>query len=158
MTIPRIYQACQLTENTVVELDSPAAHHLISVLRKKVAAEIILFNGQGGEFIAEIIAIETRQAKVKIKEFIDKNIEAPIDIHLGQVISRGEKMDYTLQKSVELGVNKITPLFSQRCGVKLNAQRIEKRMQHWQQIVISACEQSGRTIIPTNRCVHLRPG
>ncbi len=69
-------------------------------------------------------------------------------IHLGQAISRGERMDYTLQKSVELGVQIITPLFTERCGVDLQGERLEKRMQHWQQVIISACEQSGRCYIP----------
>ena len=75
-------------------------------------------------------------------------IESPLHIHLGQVMSRGEKMEFTIQKSIELGVSLITPLFSERCGVKLDAERLQKKIQQWQKIAIAACEQSGRNVIP----------
>jgi 16S rRNA (uracil1498-N3)-methyltransferase len=77
--------------------------------------------------------------------------ESPLNLHLGQVISRGEKMEFTIQKSIELGVNTITPLFSERCGVKLDGERLEKKLQQWQKIAIAACEQCGRNRIPEIR-------
>ncbi|WP_177342069.1 RsmE family RNA methyltransferase, partial [Klebsiella variicola] len=85
-----------------------------------------------------------KQVLVNITERVENSIESPLDLHLGQVISRGDKMEFTIQKSVELGVTTITPLLSERCGVKLDEKRFEKKIQQWQKIAISACEQCGR--------------
>lgn len=149
MRQPRIYQNQVLQLNTPIELSADAAHHIGSVLRMKPQQAICLFNGNGGEYHGEIFTVAKKKISVHLTEFIDKSIESPLSIHLGQGISRGEKMDFTVQKSVELGVKEITPLFSERCGVKLNADRLEKKWQHWQQVAISAAEQSGRTEITT---------
>lgn len=148
MRIPRIYQATELAEQTLLILDEEAANHIVRVLRLGIDASLIIFNGQGGEYEAVITEISKRQVQVKLKSFIQKNNESPLIIHLGQVISRGEKMDFTIQKAVELGVTEITPLFSERCEVKLSQERWEKKLNHWQKIIINACEQSGRTILP----------
>lgn len=144
----RIYQKTFLQPQQEVDLDANASHHLARVLRARIHDEVILFNGEGGEYLGTIIYIDKKTVRVFIKEFIDKNNASPLNLYLAQGISRGEKMDYTIQKSVELGVKKIYPLLTERCNVKLDEERREKRFQHWQSIMISACEQSGRTDIP----------
>lgn len=148
MRIPRIFHSSQLNINQQLALDEEAANHVGRVLRMQNGQEIILFDGSGAQFPARILTSSKKSVEVEILEKIEKNIESPLDLHLGQVISRGDKMEYTIQKSVELGVNSITPLISDRCGVKLNAERFDKKLQQWQKIAIAACEQSGRNIIP----------
>lgn len=131
-----------------VNLDSNASQHICAVLRLKTGAPLLIFNGQGGQYQAKIIAINKINVTVQIATKQACNTESSLKIHLGQVISRGQKMDYTIQKAVELGVSEITPLFSERCGVKLDESRQQKRCQHWQQIAIHAAEQSGRERVP----------
>ena len=147
--ISRLYQNIPLSVNQQVTLDEKASHHLMTVLKRKVNDPVIIFNGQGGEYHGHITTISKRQVSVLLAHFQDNNVESKLHIHLGQAISRGDKMDLTLQKAVELGVTDITPLISERCGVRLSQQRFEKKMQHWQNIVISACEQCGRNTLPT---------
>jgi 16S rRNA (uracil1498-N3)-methyltransferase len=149
MSNPRIYQASIFTLHDSVKLSDDAFGHLIRVLRLKEGDQVVLFNGEEAfQYQAKLIDVSKKQAYAEIltKEIVDN--ESPLNIHLGQGISRGDRMDFTLQKSVELGVNTITPLFTERCGVKLNAERLEKKLQQWQKIVISACEQSGRASVP----------
>lgn len=148
MNLPRIYQACSLSPNSEIQLEQKVAHHLIHVLRLSIGNQFIIFNGEGGEYLAEIQSISKKTVTVHINKFIEKDIESSLKIHLAQGIPRGEKMDFILQKAVELGIDEFTPLFTQRCNVKLASERIEKRMQHWQGVIIAACEQSGRTYIP----------
>ncbi len=148
MRIPRIYQPTKLTTGESIELDSSASHHLTRVLRLKTSDNIILFNGEGGEYTAQL-HVENRKAFANIIEFQNISTESPLDITLLQGISKGERMDLAIQKAVELGVNKIVPVFCQRSVVNLKNDRAEKKHQHWQGIVINACEQSGRTILPT---------
>jgi 16S rRNA (uracil1498-N3)-methyltransferase len=149
MANPRIYQASIFTLHETVKLSDDAFGHLIRVLRLKEGDQVVVFNGdEAFQYQAKLINVSKKQAYAEIltKEVVDN--ESPLNIHLGQGISRGDRMDFTLQKSVELGVNTITPLFTERCGVKLNAERLEKKRQQWQKIVISACEQSGRARVP----------
>lgn len=144
----RIYQPTQLVSGETISLTPDAAHHLIKVLRLSTGEVIQVFNGEGGEYSATIASITKQQVSIQIGEYWARDVESPLQIHLGQAISRGEKMDYTIQKAVELGVTKITPLFTERCGVKLSQERWEKRLQHWRSIIISACEQCGRNRLP----------
>ncbi|NUF48875.1 16S rRNA (uracil(1498)-N(3))-methyltransferase [Gilliamella sp. ESL0250] len=144
----RIFQPFTIEQNSVITLDDNAFNHLIRVLRMKVGENIILFDGSNHIIPAVIQEINKKSVTVKTATRILDNRESPLEIHLGQVISRGEKMEFTIQKSVELGVSSITPLLSERCGVKLDESRLEKKVQQWQKIVISACEQCGRNIIP----------
>lgn len=148
MSIARIYQAVPLAVNQTLRLSDNASHHLARVLRVSVSDEITLFNGTGGEYQAIIMAIDKKAVQVEIKQFIKREAESPIRIDLAQGIARGEKMDYVVQKSVELGVKRIFPLITERCNVRLDNEREAKRVSHWQSVVISACEQSGRNIIP----------
>ncbi|CAG9295758.1 16S rRNA (uracil(1498)-N(3))-methyltransferase [Celerinatantimonas diazotrophica] len=150
MRIPRIYHPSQLATQQQVLLSDDATGHIARVLRLKEGHPVILFCGDGFDYAGEITTLTKRNVEVRLDSSNDKRqIESPLHIHLGQVISRGDKMDFTLQKSVELGVDEITPLLSARCGVKLPPERLEKKRQQWQKIVISACEQCGRAIIPT---------
>lgn len=151
MRIPRIYHPETLHLHHIVALQEDAAGHIGRVLRMKEGQEVLLFDGSGAQFPAEISEVSKKQVLVKVTQREENSSESPLDLHLGQVISRGEKMEFTIQKSVELGVNTITPLISERCGVKLDEKRFEKKLAQWQKIAISACEQCGRNIIPEIR-------
>ncbi|MCL1124064.1 16S rRNA (uracil(1498)-N(3))-methyltransferase [Shewanella surugensis] len=151
MRIPRIYHSSSLTVGQACPLDEEAAVHVGRVLRMDVGEQVSLFNGDGNEYLSEIQAASKKNVTVNVLSSVTNHSESPLNLHLGQVISRGDRMDFTLQKSVELGVNTITPLFSERCGVKLTGERLEKKIQQWQKIVISACEQSGRSQVPIVR-------
>ncbi|KZN48663.1 16S rRNA (uracil(1498)-N(3))-methyltransferase [Pseudoalteromonas luteoviolacea] len=147
MRIPHIYQPSDLIINQPTELSEDAVGHIARVLRMGEGDQVSLFNGQGGEYLATIESVSKKSVTVVPTDFIDKCTESPLKVHLGQGISRGEKMDFTIQKSVELGVSEITPLFTTRCGVKLSGDRLAKKHQQWQKIAISAAEQSGRNYI-----------
>ncbi|WP_435234676.1 16S rRNA (uracil(1498)-N(3))-methyltransferase [Psychromonas sp. PT13] len=147
MRNPRFYDPQTLTVSTEVELGDDAIQH-IRVLRLKAGNDITLFNGLGGQYNATLIDVQKRSCTVHINAFEQTYNESPLHLHLGQVISRGDRMEFVIQKAVELGVNEITPLISERCGVKINAERMQKKQQQWQKIAIAACEQSGRNIIP----------
>lgn len=151
MRVPRIYHPEFIHQLGALSLDEDAAGHVGRVLRMKEGQEVLLFDGSGAEFPATISEVTKKNVTVEISERIERSCESPLDLHLGQVISRGDKMEFTIQKSVELGVNTITPLISERCGVKLDAKRFEKKLAQWQKIAIAACEQSGRNIVPTIR-------
>ncbi|TDR74256.1 16S rRNA m(3)U-1498 methyltransferase [Photobacterium lutimaris] len=132
-------------------LSEDAANHVGRVMRMQAGQEVLLFDGSNAEFPAVITNASKKSVEVDIQARVENSVESPLDIHLGQVVSRGDKMEFTIQKSVELGVNTITPLISERCGVKLNAERFEKKLQQWQKIAISACEQCGRNTVPEIR-------
>lgn len=148
MRIPHIYQSSDLALNVTVQLDDDAAGHVGRVLRMQPGDTVSLFNGHGGEYLASLTEVGKKTVTATPFEFIDKNVESPLRVHLGQGISRGDKMDFTIQKSVELGITEITPLFTERCGVKLTGDRLEKKHQQWQKIAIAAAEQSGRNAVP----------
>lgn len=148
MRIPRIYHPERLTNITQCVLTEEAAHHVGRVLRMQVGEQLELFDGSNHIYPAVITEINKKQISVSLAPAIFDDRESPLIIHLGQVISRGERMEFTIQKSVELGVKVITPLWSERCGVKLDAERMDKKIQQWQKIAIAACEQCGRNIIP----------
>lgn len=151
MSVSRIYQNAPLAVGQSYSLDEDGAAHIGRVLRMQAGEQIGLFNGDGHDYLAEITQSSKKNVTVSILSSTENNSESPLDIHLGQVISRGDRMDFTIQKSVELGVTTITPLFSERCGVKLSGERLDKKIQQWQKIVISACEQSGRSFVPQVR-------
>jgi 16S rRNA (uracil1498-N3)-methyltransferase len=153
MRNPRIFQAQAFEVGQTQALNEDAFGHIVRVLRLKNGDDITLFNGiaeQVGyfEYQATLINVSKKTADVEITAKTLVENESPLNIHLAQGISRGDRMDFTLQKSVELGVNTITPIFTERCGVKLSGERLEKKHQQWQKIVISACEQSGRCAVP----------
>lgn len=133
----------------MIELEADAANHVGRVLRMNTGQQLELFNGDGSNYAATIIESSKRSVTVQIDHIEANASESAVHIHLAQGISRGDRMDFVLQKSVELGVTEITPLFTERCGVKLNGERLLKKQQQWQKIVIAACEQSGRSKVPT---------
>ena len=150
MRIPRIYQENNLlTAKSPFPLSPDAFQHLIKVLRCKIGHQIELFDGQGNQQSAQICTVEKKSATIELIGSPQSNAASALPIHLGQVLSKGERMDYALQKSVELGVSEITPLFSERCDVKLPSDRVEKKLQHWRKVVISACEQCRQNWLPT---------
>lgn len=151
MRIPRIYINAELSENQTLTLPDTSFQHLCKVLRLKSGHPLRVFNGQGGQYQATLCDVEKRSANIAIGEFEDLNNESAIKVTIGQTLSRGERMDYAIQKSVEAGVYAIQPLFSERCEVKLEDKRIEKRLAHWQQVAISAAEQCGRGVVPEVR-------
>jgi len=154
--IPRIYHPDPLMVGTEVVLQEQASRHVLRVLRLHAGAELILFDGRGGEYQARLGDGGPRQASADILAFTDIERESRLEIHLAQVIARGERMDQIIQKAVELGVQRITPLTSARCGVRLEPIKAAKRMAHWQGVITSACEQCGRNRLPRiDDCVDI---
>lgn len=145
--MPRFYVDFALSPDSVVELPDNVVRHL-NVLRVKNTEEIVLFNGNGKSYPAFPEVLEKRRASVRILREEAMDNESPLNITLVQAVSAAERMDFTLQKSVELGVAEIRPVISERCVVRLSGERAEKRVARWQEIVVSACEQSGRNIVP----------
>lgn len=145
--MPRFYVDFALSPDSVVELPDNVVRHL-NVLRVKNTEEIVLFNGNGKAYPALPEVLEKRRASVRILREEATDNESPLNITLVQAVSAAERMDFTLQKSVELGVAEIRPIISERCVVRLSGERAEKRVARWQEIVVSACEQSGRNIVP----------
>lgn len=148
MRTTRIFTESDLIVGESVLLDERASHHLGKVLRAKVGEHLLVFNGHGGQFTARIEAIGKKQVTVCIGEESQPNTESPLHTHLGIGISKGDRFDWALQKSTEMGVTVITPLLTERCEVRLKSDRLEKKIQHWKQILISACEQCGRNQVP----------
>ncbi|MBK8188221.1 MAG: 16S rRNA (uracil(1498)-N(3))-methyltransferase [Cellvibrio sp.] len=148
MRIPRIYidQALAITDSVL--LNENASHYLSKVLRMQEGRELIVFNGQGGEYSAQIKEIGKKQIAIQISQFSEGNRQSPLELHLAIGISRGERMDWVLQKATELGVTQIIPLITERTEVKIKGEKQDKKMQHWQQIIISACEQCQRNLLP----------
>lgn len=129
-----------------ISLPGNLVNYIVNVLRLNSGADIILFNNRGGEFSATLTGVSKRSVSAVINHFIEKNLESALKIHLFQGISRSERMDFSIQKAVELGVHSITPVFTQRSNAgKFTDKRLEKKHQHWQGVALSACEQSGRT-------------
>jgi len=149
MRIPKIYLPAVLNPNQSIELSEHAFQHTRKGLRMKQNAKLFLFDGKGNEYSAKLEQVNKKNAFAIINEKINTKIESNLSIHLGLGISKGERMDYAIQKAVELGVKEITPLFRENGVVNLDKKRIKKRLAHWQGIIVSACEQSGRSVLPT---------
>lgn len=150
MADPRIYIAdVELHAAATLRLPDPAFRHLVQVLRLRVGERFIAFDGCGGEFAAQLSDVGKREATATLGERISIERESSLDLTLAQCVSKGDRMDYTVQKAVELGVTRIVPLVSSRSVVKLDAERWDKKLDHWRGVVVSACEQSGRTRVPT---------
>lgn len=130
------------------ELPEAQAHYMARVLRLAVGAPVQLFDGSGVEFLGELVEVSKKAVFVEVHEQIAGLAESPLHLHLGQGLSRGERMDWAIQKATELGVSAITPIVSERCEVRLKDERADKRLAHWRQIAISACEQCGRSVLP----------
>ncbi|MDT8410288.1 MAG: 16S rRNA (uracil(1498)-N(3))-methyltransferase [Wenzhouxiangellaceae bacterium] len=145
----RIYTPGPLESGSVIELDARATGHVVRVLRLRPGDSIELFDGHGKQASAELVEADRRAGcRVKILQWSDPAPESPLRITLIQALARGDKMDWIVQKSVELGVAAIQPITSARCEVRLDERRIESRMRRWTEIMIGACEQSGRAWLP----------
>ncbi len=147
MKNPRLYVPESLSSGEELALPVEAANHL-KVLRLRPGAPLTLFNGEGGEYEAELLALERREVRVRVGEHRAHEVESPLEITLLQGISKGERMDFTIQKAVELGVTRILPVFTERSVVQLRDDRLEKRHRHWIGVIESACEQCGRNRLP----------
>lgn len=144
----RIYQSGPFNIGQIVELSSEAGQHVGVVLRMQPNDSIHLFCGDNREFDALLVAVHKKKVSVKILSECLVNRESPRKIHLAQAISKGERMEFVMQKAVELGVASISPILTSRSVVKLDKERMEKKAAQWQAIAIAACEQSGRNQIP----------
>jgi len=148
MRIPRVYVRTSLASHSEIELDEAASHYLAKVLRMQAGRDLILFNGEGGEYAGQITQVTKKSVAVALGGFSADNRESPLQLELAIGISRGERFDYVLQKATELGVSKITPLLTERTEVKVSSDRQEKMHERWQHIIISACEQCQRNMLP----------
>jgi 16S rRNA (uracil1498-N3)-methyltransferase len=141
--MPRFYCPQPLLVGATVTLPDAVAHHL-HVLRLQPGDELRLFNGDGGEYLAQLTSVERRRASAGIRAQVTRDVELPYEITLAQALPEAAKMDWIIEKAVELGVAAIQPLAAQRCVVRLAAERAEKKQAHWQGVIVAASEQSGR--------------
>lgn len=149
MRMTRIYYSGIVNENQQIQLPVETSHYVTKVLRLKKGAPLVIFNGDGKDYNAQLLEQEKKTVILKINDSHSKNNESPLKIQLAQGLLRSEKMDFVIQKAVELGVTTLTPIITDFCNLKLTAERSERRLAHWRQIAISACEQSGRAVLPT---------
>ena len=144
----RFYHSENLELKLVVELGTQTHIHATKVLRLKVGDQFALFNGDSFDYVVKVIEISKHKTSVEIIDKYEVNHESPLKITLAQGIAAGDKMDWIIQKTVELGIESIQPLFTERSIVKLDRERADKKLEHWRTVAISACEQTGRAIIP----------
>ena len=148
MRISRIYINNDLNEGIETGITGETAHYAINVLRMQNGQQLVVFNGKGGQYSAEIIGIKKGMVKVKVNEYQSVERESNLNITIVQGISRSQRMDYAIQKSVELGVTRIVPVITEFCSMQLNDKRNEKKYNHWEKIIINSCEQCGRNRLP----------
>ncbi len=130
------------------DLPEAQAHYIGRVLRMAAGDNVQLFDGSGQEYLGQLLEVGKKTVRVVLEQALPGQAESPLYIHLGQGLSRGERMDWAIQKATELGANAITPILSERCEVRLKDERADKRLAHWRQVAISACEQCGRSTLP----------
>ena len=148
MRIPRIYTSKNLLPYQSVSIEKQAHKHIKDVLRLNTGDAVILFNGDGFDYHGTITQLNKKSTLIQLQEQTCVDNESPLAIHLLQPLCRSEKMDWCIQKATELGVCKITPYVSTRVNMKISKTRLDKKMDHWQSVIHSACEQSGRATIP----------
>ncbi|UJA03940.1 16S rRNA (uracil(1498)-N(3))-methyltransferase [Acinetobacter johnsonii] len=146
--MPRFFMEAELNVDHTVELTETVFHHWVKVLRAQVSDQATLFNGQGGEYEVTLSNVAKKSASVQVTAFNPTNRTPAFKALLGQVMSKGDRMDYVIQKAVELGVSEIQLLTSERCEMRLKYDRDQKKIDHWQGIAIAACEQCGMNIVP----------
>ena len=148
MRIPRIFTDSPLTIGSRCDLDDNAANHAGRVLRMQAGQPLLLFNGDGNDYTATITESGKKRVEVAVEGATENLTESSLEIVLGQTLSKGDRMDYAVQKAVEMGVTRIVPLATERSEVKLKGDREDKRLRHWRQVAISAAEQCGRARVP----------
>jgi 16S rRNA (uracil1498-N3)-methyltransferase len=146
--LTRVHVRGPLAPAGEVSLPEAAAAHVARVLRLRPGARLVLFDGSGADFLAEISDIAGSRVRARIHGRAEGLPESPLAVTLVQAVSRGERMDWTLQKATELGVRRIQPVFAARSVVRLDERQGERRLRHWQAVVASACEQCGRSVLP----------
>jgi len=145
----RFYHSKPININETIVMDEFASHHALKVMRLKKNDQLILFNGDGSDFTGQVVSINKRQVQVRIKSKKDIESESNIRVILLQALTTNEKMDLIIQKTTELGITEIQPIVCERSIVKIKNEKIEKKLLHWRQVSIAACEQCGRAEIPT---------
>ncbi len=148
MRLTRVHVDAELAASGRVLVTGPAANHIMRVLRLRAGDALTVFNGHGGEFGASIDEFRKDSVLVSVHEARSVERESPLNLTLAQGISRGERMDWILQKSTELGASRIVPVFTERSVVRLDAKQAERKLHHWRGIAVAACEQSGRNRVP----------
>lgn len=148
MRVPRVHLPVPLSPGMTVELPAETTHHVFRVLRLADGAEIRLFNGEAGDWIGRLRIRGRREAAVSVESFETRVSESPLEITLVQGISRGQRMDYTLEKSVELGVSRVIPVVMERSQAAPEGERVAKKRRHWAGVLAAAAAQSGRTRLP----------
>ncbi len=148
MRLTRVYTPDLLATDATVMLSAMPSAHLIKVLRLRAGANAVLFNGDGNDYLCEILLAKPEAAQLRVLSSHAAAAESPLKITLIQAICRGDKMDWVLEKAAELGVSHVIPVQSERSEVHLDGERASKRREHWQRIIVSACEQSGRAFVP----------
>lgn len=148
MRLSRLYTAQPLLPGSVIEVDGDQAHYLGKVLRAKPGQQFVLFNADSGEYIAAVVGVSKRSVQLQVADTRQRAAETLLPTHLGLGLSRGERMDYAIQKATELGVAALSPLFTEHSEVKLSNERADKRVAHWQKVAVSAAEQCGRCTVP----------
>jgi 16S rRNA (uracil1498-N3)-methyltransferase len=145
----RFFSPLPLVAHSDIILPDEIAHHLVRVLRSEAGTRFFLFDGSGGAHEAELTEAGKKNSRARLLDFTPDNKQSRLHTHLGQVMSKGDRMDYAIQKATELGVTEITPLTSERCELRLRGEeRADKKLEHWRRVAISACEQCGRNIVP----------
>jgi len=144
----RFYIETELNTGNTIELTESVFHHWVRVLRAKVQEQAIFFNGKGGEYRVTLTEINKKNAFVSVDHFEEIDRTAPFKVILGQVMSKGDRMDYAIQKATELGVTTIQLLTSDRCEMRLKYDRDQKKLDHWQSVAVAACEQCGMNVVP----------
>ena len=147
--MPRFYCPIPLAIGAIAALPEDIAHH-VHVLRLAVGESVTLFNGEGGEYTATLLAIDKKRASAEVKTFSPREVELPYAVTIAQALPEGSKIDWIIEKAVELGAAAVQPIAAQRCVVRLSAERAAKKLEHWRGIATSAAEQSGR-----NRLLHV---
>ena len=144
----RVYSSRPITIEKQCDLDDRASHHLARVLRVKAGDRLSVFNGDGNNYQGAIVSATKHQVSVIIDSIEPANTESSLNTYLALAVSKGDRFEWAIKKATELGVTSIAPILSQRVDVRLSPERWQKKQEHWQQIVISACEQSGRAVVP----------
>ena len=154
MRVPRLYLPAPLAADSEIDLDERCHRHAVQVLRLKPGAALVLFNGDGHDYPAELVHSERRSSRVRILGREVNDSESPLALTLAQGVAKSDHMDYSLQKAVELGVSIIVPVLSERSVLKLDDRRLARKQEHWEGVILSACEQSGRSRIPVIRPIQ----
>ena len=151
MRIHRLYSDQNLDPGSPARLDGRAAHYLGRVLRVAVGDNVVLFNGDGHDYACTVERVRKDAMDLEVRSRLPAKPESPLGLTVVQAVSRGERMDLTLQKCTELGVASFQPVWSERVEVRLRGEKLQRRLQHWQGVVVAACEQSGRAVVPEVR-------